>query len=128
MPVEYAHALSHSLANVTEKQDALDRVDSLVYSLRESGKLKALPAILKEYERIEAKKTSVKPTIEVASEKDKDNALQELMEKLNATPKNIVVEVKDNLIGGWRYTDKDTIIDESYRAALLKLYRNITTT
>jgi len=126
MPTEYAHALSHSLAKVTEKKEATERVDALVETLEQAGKLKALPAILREYERIEAKKTSVNPTITVAREEDGDGALKELMDMVDAVPKNISVDVEDNIIGGWRFSDKDTLIDNSHKAALLKLYKSVT--
>jgi len=125
MPTEYAQALSNSLKNVTEKADALKRADSMIISLQKAGKLKALPAILKEYERIESKKATIKPTMTVARAEDRDAALQELMGHVEAIPKNLEVEVKDSLIGGWRYLSGDTLIDTSHKAALLELYRKV---
>ncbi len=125
MPTEYAQALANSLTSVPEKADAMDRVDSMVATLTKVGKLKALPAILKEYERIEFRKASVQPTLTVARQSDGDEALKELMGTLGAVPKNITVTIEDNLIGGWRYLSGDTLIDSSHKAALLELYKKL---
>ncbi|MBL4644393.1 MAG: F0F1 ATP synthase subunit delta, partial [Candidatus Pacebacteria bacterium] len=116
MPTEYAQALANSLTGATEKADAMERVDSMVTALAKVGKLKALPAILKEYERIESRKASVQPTLTVARQSDGDEALKELMDTLGAVPKNITVTIEDNLIGGWRYLSGDTLIDSSHKA------------
>ncbi|PCI28383.1 hypothetical protein COB52_03765 [Candidatus Kaiserbacteria bacterium] len=111
MPAEYAQALHNSL------ETSETPVESLVQILKREGKLKALPAILKEFQRIEERTSSQKPTVYVAKEED----IEKVSMQFDAE-----VLIDESLIGGFRYVDKDTLIDSSYKAALLKLYRKIT--
>jgi F0F1-type ATP synthase delta subunit len=126
MPVEYAHALSQSLESITHNTGAESRVDALVVLLKKEGKMRALPAILRELERLEARKSSQKPMLAVSKESDLQSAFEELRGYLSTTPE-IATKIDERLIGGWRYTDRDTRIDASYKTALLELYRRVTT-
>ena len=126
MPVEYAHALTQSLEGVTDEALIQERINALVAVLKKNGKQKALPAIVRELARIEARARTQQPTLFIAHESDKEHALRELHAKLG---KEIDVEIRidEKLTGGWRYIDSDTLMDTSYKAALLELYRRITT-
>ena len=126
MPTEYAHALTQSLAGVTDDSVIGARVDAFIATLKKHGKLKALPAIARELERIQARAHSQQPTLFVAQKSDEERALTEARAQLNRDLPHVEVIVDENLTGGWRYVDSDTLLDTSYKAALLKLYRNIT--
>lgn len=126
MPVEYAHALSRSLENATSSSEAEARVDELVTVLKREGKMRALPAVLRELERLQARKSSQKPTLTVTKESDSRKALEELGNHLSKVPE-VEVKTDERLVGGWRYTDSDTLVDASYKTALLELYRRVTT-
>ena len=127
MPIEYAQALTNSLEGVTKKEDALNRVDALVQALQKAGKQKALPAILREFKRIQLRKNAQKPTLTLAKAGIEKNALVELVERLGEKQSDIAIETDENLVGGWRYVNHDMLLDTSYKAALLELYRHVTT-
>lgn len=127
MPIEYAHALNRSLADVTTKEAAHARVEGLVDALVRAGKTDALPAVLREFERIASQKTARTPQLAVAKESDAQNALHELAAHYtHADTAHTTIITDENLVGGWRYIDSDTLIDTSYKAALLELYRRVT--
>lgn len=125
MPVEYAHALYSSLASASSKEEALERVDELIAVLERNGKRKALPSILRELERLHAQSHAQKPTLVVANEASTATAKVELGTHI-AKDVHADITVDDNLVGGWRYSDNDTLIDASYKTALLNLYRKVT--
>lgn len=138
MPKEYAHALAQSLQGVTDASTIDSHIDALVASLERSGKRPALPAVLREYERLVARKHIATPTLYVAHEREADGARKDLTEYLAThdiaiqastnqkgdEEKKIVID--DTLVGGWRYIGKDILVDASHKAALLSLYRRIT--
>lgn len=125
MPQEYAHALALSMRGITDTDVVNAHVHALIASLKSAGKLAALSAILREYERIVARRRTNRPALHVANEKQVTTATKAL-----AAYKKLGVEseivIDDTLIGGWRYIDGDTLIDSSHKAALLALYRRIT--
>jgi len=127
MPIEYAHALSRSLENITNSNQAEMRVEELVAVLKKDGKMRALPAILREFERIEARKFSQKPTLTLARQSDIKKAVSELQKYTTSPPSDIETKIDERLVGGWRYTNSDTLIDASHKSALLELYRRVTT-
>lgn len=124
MVVEYAHALKKSTTGAT-KQQLTKRFDAFLELLKNEGKLKALPAILKELQRLDEQEQAQAPTLYVASKKAETRAKRELKEALEekSTP---TVATDETLIGGWRFVGGDTLVDRSYKTALIKLYRNIT--
>ncbi|MAZ67721.1 hypothetical protein CL652_03055 [bacterium] len=126
MPVEYAHALSRSLENAANSSEAEAHVDELVAVLKREGKMRALPAILRELERLQAREYAQKPTLTVTKESDSQKALKELGNHLRSVPE-VEIQTDERLVGGWRYTDGDTLVDASYKTALLQLYRRVTT-
>lgn len=126
MPIEYAHALHNSLKGVTKDSEVNNYVDALISTLKKSGKLKALPSILREFERIQLKKNSHKPKLTIANESHKAGALKELEGKIAGSSSDITITIDQNIVGGWRYENNDTLLDTSYKAALIELYRRIT--
>jgi len=127
MPIEYAQALENSLEGVTSEAQATERVNALVTVLKNAGKLKALPAILREFKRMQLRKTAQRATLTIAHKDTEQVARAELAARLTEkTVGDISIAIDENLIGGWRYVDHDTLVDTSYKAGLLELYRKIT--
>ena len=126
MPLEYAHALHNALKKASTKNEATSHVDALVATLKDSGKLKALPAILREYQRIQLRKNAQKPTLTLSAKEKESEALKELEQKLGEKVSDVAIATDENLVGGWRYVHHDTLIDASYKTALLELYRRVT--
>lgn len=99
-------------------------VSTLVAHLKERGRLKLLPGILRELQTLKARSKAVSPTLTIATEGERDTATSEAA-ALGFTPEQVVVD--ETLIRGWRATSKGTLIDRSGKRALTDLYRNITT-
>ncbi|MAJ97086.1 hypothetical protein CL644_02220 [bacterium] len=127
MPIEYAHALHNARKKASTKDEAANYVDALVATLKESGKLKALPAILREYQRIQVRKNAQKPILTLSTKEEEDEALKELEQRLGDKVGDVAIATDENLVGRWRYVNHDTLLDTSYKAALLELYRRVTT-
>ena len=127
MPAEYAHALYQSLTGITDESVISARVASLVQVLKKAGKLKALPAIMREFMRIHARTTAVQPVLMVARAADVPGAQRALAARVpEAAATTIETVIDDTLIGGGGYVYRDNLIDTSYKAALLALYHRIT--
>lgn len=126
MPTEYAHALYHSLKDVTSEAEVTTRMSALMRVLRKAGKMKALPTILREFTRIHERNAARQATLTVARETDLPTARAALAARLPGAHSDVAAVVDDTLIGGWRYVHHDTLIDTSHKAALLALYRRIT--
>lgn len=126
MPVEYAHALHRSVSKLSTKKQVEACFDAFLEQLKKEGKSKALSSILREYIRICARESAQEPTLMVARKDDVQTAKEEVSERLGKKFDSLHTVTDANLIGGWRYVDNDTLIDTSYKAALLALYRRIT--
>src|SRR6185312_9525306 len=74
-------------------------VEKLVKHLKETGRAKLLPSILRELKRIEAKHEKLVPIVEVAHQKDGKKALEEARTH-GIEAKEAVVNA--DLITGWR--------------------------
>jgi len=124
MPNEYAQALFRAQQTTADPHKT---VEALVSLLKRSGKIKALPAILKAYERLEAQHHAHAPRIVLADESDAAMAQTKVRSLLGEKASQADMHINKTLIGGWRYEDKDTLVDASYKKVLLQLYRTITT-
>lgn len=116
----YAQALINTLRNGAKEDDA---VSSLVRHLKEAGRLKLLPAILRELETLGARDKTLSASVEVASEADAAQALRE------ASAEGIAADaatVNPLLISGWRAREGGRLIDRSGKRALIDIYRRIT--
>lgn len=119
MHKEYAQAL-YNLAHQPNAH-AADLVKKLVAQLKESGREKLLPHILREYQRLEARSQSLNESLEVASEHEKADAVREAKQLgIEAHPR-----INKDLVSGWRAQKGSRIIDRSGKRALLDLYRTI---
>ena len=120
MEKEYAQALAQSIARGT---DEAKLVDGLMAHLKEEGRMKLLPGILRELKRLDARTRTLAPTIEVSSEEEAAEALKEANDAgINATQ----IVVNPSLIRGWRAREGSVLVDRSAKQALVDLYQKIT--
>ncbi len=104
--------------------DAKALVQNLATHLKEHGREKLLPGILRALQKIEQKHAKLLPTVEVAHQDEAHHALEEAAKHgIHATR----AHVNHDLISGWRATEKGKLIDNSSKQSLLTLYRKIIT-
>ena len=94
----------------------------LLRHLKEKGRLKLLPKIKRELERMNALTQKEYGKLEVANTKETAGALKEL--------KSLGVEVHGSqvnhaLIRGWRTVQGGALVDRSAKQELIHLYQNI---
>jgi F0F1-type ATP synthase delta subunit len=119
MEKEYAQALFDLAQKPGASADEL--VKKLTLHLKESGREKLLPRILREYKRVVARNESFGELLEVAHVEEKAVAEREATE-LGVTA---AAQVNPDLISGWRARKGGRLIDRSGKRALLDLYRAI---
>jgi len=120
MEKEYAQALARSFRSGT---DEAKLVDGFVKHLKEEGRMKLLPGILRELKNIQARAEKLAPSIEIAHESERASARAGAKEAGIDTDN---VRVNDTLIRGWRARSGGMIIDRSAKQALVDLYQKIT--
>ena len=118
---DYAQAILEA-SNGAHK-DANAFLESIITHLKQTGRSKMLPAILREVKQQSSQKTSTDTVLEVASKEETASA-KKALEAEGIAPKH--THVNPDLIRGWRVRTKDTLIDRSGKKALIDLYRNIT--
>lgn len=119
MEKAYAKALAEVVKGGVKEEDAFKQ---LMTHLKESGRLKILPQLLRELRTQSERQNSREPMLEVASEAEAKTAEAEI-KKEGVTAKAIV---NPTLIRGWRLTTADRLIDRSGKSALIDLYRKVT--
>jgi len=120
MEKQYAQALQNTLDKGAKEDEV---VSSLMKHLKAAGRVKLLPAILRELKALQARTQTLGATVEVALEKDKELALREAKELgIEATE----VSVNPLLISGWRAREGGRLIDRSGKRSLVDIYRRIT--
>lgn len=125
LAIQYAQAIYELGIDATPKQKK-HYIDALFALLQRKGHKKLLPDILKEYQKIVvagAEKKAAKLTI--VNKKQAEPAKLEL-KKYASFAGSMTLHEDDTLIGGFVYDDGDTVIDGSYKQALLTLYRTLT--
>ena len=130
MQKNYAQALFEKATDVADRKSVELLIKNLVAILKSEGKLKLLPSILKEYERLSERRAAEKAHLYVANEKAVKKA-PESQNVLNFT-KEIGVEAKDlevvvdaSLVGGFRLESPTRLVDASHKRSLLHLYRKV---
>jgi len=113
MEKQYAQALDSLIASGMKEEEAFIK---LVAHLKEKGRLKILPQLLRELETQAKRKQSREPMLEVANEKVKTTSEAGKAKRV----------VNESLLSGWRLTTADTLIDRSGKRALIDMYRKIT--
>lgn len=120
MEKEYAQALAHSIGRGS---DEAKLVEGLMRHLKEEGRTKLLPGILRELKRLHARNRKLAPSVEVASEAEAEGALAHArLEGVEAA----TAHVNPSLIRGWRARSGGRLIDRSAKKALVDLYQKIT--
>lgn len=120
MEREYAQALVRSLKAGTSEESL---VTGLVKHLKEEGRTKLLPGILRELKSMQAREAKLLPSVEVASESEAATALKEA----NAAGIDAKeAHVNPSLIRGWRARANGILVDRSAKRALTDLYQRIT--
>lgn len=115
----YAQALQHLLS--ADNADEKKVFDQFIAHLKAEGRLKLLPKIKLELERILARAEVA--IVEVAHKDDSVHALTE------ATKAGITADhaqVNPSLVSGWRARKGSQLVDRSGKQALIELYQKIT--
>jgi F0F1-type ATP synthase delta subunit len=120
MEKEYAQALTQAVAKGVDEAKI---VSNLVAHLKEEGRMKLLPGILRELKRLQATQSRLAPSVEVASEGEAKDALKAAHE---AGIEAATATVNPSLIRGWRARSGGTLVDRSAKQALVDLYQRIT--
>ncbi len=119
----YTHVLEAEAAE-GEREAADAAVTKLVAHLKSTGRMKMLPQILRELEKVAARRLALRPKVEVASAGECAAALRAAahqgMKAERAT-------VNPSLIRGWRATSAGQLIDHSAKRGLISLYQKSTT-
>ena len=107
-----------------EDKDATDAaVTNLIMHLKSTGRMNMLTTIAGKLRKIAARRSALRPVVEVAHAKESASALRE------AAHEGIVtrhVNVNPSLIHGWRAQQGGILIDRSAKSALLHMYRKVT--
>ena len=120
MEKEYALALQDSLKRGT---DEAKLVAGLVKHLKEEGRMKLLPGILRELKTLEAVQEKQSVSFEVASEAEIPEALAAAKA---AGIDAATAAVNTSLVRGWRAREGSVLVDRSAKQALVDLYQKIT--
>jgi F0F1-type ATP synthase delta subunit len=119
-------SFAHALYNLAKKSNASPKelVKKLQAYLASNGRLKLLPGILQELQKIELQEKKRMPVVEIAKEHDKAKALKEAAA---AGVQTSEVRVNPSLITGWRAVGNGKLYDSSAKRSLIEVYRKITT-
>lgn len=118
-PKALAKALKETIDNGL---DAGKAVKSFISVLERRGITRILPKVAYELELLEKREDAYKPTISVA----KDADLQAAMASAGVADSDVVKNIDETLIGGYKFEQNGTLTDTSYKSGLLDLYRKIT--
>lgn len=124
-----ANAYAQGLYSVTCDKDSARQeqyVLRLALLLKRKGHITLLPRILREYKKIEKLRKQYGAQLICARQSDVEHFKREVQEYIqNIDIENMTTHVNDDLIGGFMYKSQETVIDASYKARLLNLYRLI---
>ncbi len=114
-----------ALRNLASKKGADEGkfASNLIAHLGQTGRMKLLPAILRDLRTKEQRNKAVEASVEVAREADAKRALAGAKEAGIAAEK---ATVNPSLLSGWRARSGGTLVDRSGKRQLIELYRNIT--
>jgi len=100
---------------------AEDIVSGAVKSLKGRGALALLPRVLSSFERLVERASTQGARLTVAKQSDADAAVT-----ASKADSDVKILVDERLIGGYRYEDGGKLEDNSFKTALLQVYRNAT--
>jgi len=121
---QLAKKYSSVLARASDAKniDNQEVVEKLVVHLKEIGRLKLLPYIVRSLKEMQFRKLVNSPVVEVSCEEETPKALS------GASSAGVHAEVaviNKSLVRGWRVRTSSTLVDHSAKRALIELYRNI---
>lgn len=115
--------LLEATAEIEDKAESDAAITKLIAHLKSMGRMKMLPEIVRELQKVAARRHFYRASVEVAHQKESADALhaaaREGMVARHAT-------VNPSLIHGWRAQKGGVLIDRSAKRALLHIYQNIT--
>jgi F0F1-type ATP synthase delta subunit len=125
MKQAYITALTDSLLATENVDEVLVRTEAL---LTQKGHTRLWPAVLRGVVvELEKRVVDETPEVTVAKEGGVDKAkLAEVLAALKVQTETVKTVVDPSLIGGFTVQYRDTVIDKSYKRALLDIYRKVT--
>ncbi len=119
MPKKYAKAFFDLIKESDNKDEVVTR---FIAFLKSKSKLKLLPKVLHELEKLMEAESKLAPKIILGSEKAKSAALKDA-EMLGVSEAQIIQDKK--LIGGYKIKAQGFVWDSSYRRYMLDLYEKL---
>jgi F0F1-type ATP synthase delta subunit len=125
MKQAYITALTDSLLATENVDEVLVRTEAL---LAQKGHTRLWPAVLRGVVvELEKRVIDETPEVTVAKEGGLDKAkLAEVLAALKVQTEVVKTVVDPSLIGGFTLQYRDTVVDKSYKRALLDIYRKVT--
>lgn len=114
--------LLETTAEVEETDAANTAVTRLIAHLKSTGRMRTLPRIVRELERVAARRVALRAIVEVASKEEGARALH-ASERAGISTKRFVVN--PSLIRGWRARENGRLIDRSAKRALVQIYQRV---
>lgn len=122
---EYAQALIKALENTT-REEAGEIVKRFIALVRRAGHIRLLPKIVAAYERLQKiREKRSGAIVSIAKEQDAqiyDRAIKEAVGELRVSSETITLRTDETLIGGYRVTTRDKMIDRSFKRSLSTIY------
>lgn len=121
--IDHYTRLLEATAELEDTRVADEAVSKLIQHLKSAGRMKLLPKIARELQKIVARRHALRPKVEVAYAKDSSAALHA------AAQEGIVVQqaqVNPVLIHGWRAQKDGLLIDRSGKRVLMDIYQKVT--
>jgi hypothetical protein len=110
-------------AEAQDEKVAEIAIKKLIVHLKSAGRVKMLGQIARKLRTIDARRRALAPVVEVASEREAARALKD------AAAHGIVAKkarVNHSLIKGYRARSRGALVDRSAKAALVRIYQNVT--
>jgi len=108
------------LEATAELDDKAAAVSKLIMHLKSMGRMNMLPKIVSELRRVAARRSALRPRVEVAHGSDEAEALKEAaVLGIHAEHAN----VNPSLIRGWRAYGAGRLVDRSAKHALIQIYQ-----
>lgn len=124
MEQAYAQALWKLIEGGAKPAEALK---SLHEQLKKTGRVMLLKKIESAFKRLAQRKlSSGEARLYVANEKTARAAVKEAAAALNLPDGDMRVCVDESIIGGWRFEEKERMLDASFKKHLLSLYNRAT--
>lgn len=118
MEKAYAHVLWELIQKGEKPKDAVAKLHA---NLASRGRAALMPAIGRAFERLVQREALKNRRVLVVARKQDEAAARKASGAHDAE-----LKIDESLIGGWQLFDRGTLIDESWKSALLSIYNNAT--